>query len=115
MSELTTEQRPAMAARMKANSGEQTSTSTSKSCLTKEQLEKGRAFERKDKECTQTVVTSNGNKMELRLECEIENVTMSGWVLKNAGCVVQYEIDEEPVDHDGKVNKTHYEGTITKK
>ena len=78
MSKLTPEQRAAMAARMKANSGEKTSTSTSKSCLTKEQLEKGLAFEQKDKECTQTVVTSNGNKMEMRLECDIETVKMSG-------------------------------------
>jgi len=78
MSQLTPEQRAVMEARMKANSGEKTWTDTSKSCLTKEQLEKGRAFEQKDKECSQTVATSNGNKAELRFACEIENIKMSG-------------------------------------
>ena len=80
MSELTPEQRAAIEARIKANSGEKTWTSTSKSCLTKEQLEKGRAFEQKDKECVQTVVTSSANKMEVRLVCEIENIKMSGLI-----------------------------------
>jgi hypothetical protein len=43
------------------------------------------------------------------------NITGTAWVLKDANCVLQYNIDDEQVGKDGKVSKTHYEGTITKK
>jgi hypothetical protein len=43
------------------------------------------------------------------------NITGTAWVFKDAGCVLQYEIDDERVDNSGQVSKTHYEGTITKK
>lgn len=43
------------------------------------------------------------------------NITGTAWVLKDANCVVQYNIDDEQVSTDGKVSKTHYEGTVAKK
>jgi hypothetical protein len=43
------------------------------------------------------------------------NITGTAWVLKDANCVLQYNIDFEQDGKDGKVSKTHYEGTITKK
>jgi hypothetical protein len=43
------------------------------------------------------------------------NITGTAWVLKDANCVLQYNIDDEQVGTDGKVSKTHYEGTVTKK
>lgn len=43
------------------------------------------------------------------------NITGTAWVLKDAKCVLQYNIDDEQVGKDGKVSKTHYEGTVTKK
>ena len=43
------------------------------------------------------------------------NITGTAWVLKDANCVLQYKIDYEEDEKDGKVSKTHYEGTITKK
>ena len=43
------------------------------------------------------------------------NITGTAWVLKDTGCVLQYEIDDERVADDGMVSKTRYEGTITKK
>jgi len=43
------------------------------------------------------------------------NITGTAWVLKDTGCVLQYEVDDERVADDGKVSKTRYAGTITKK
>lgn len=43
------------------------------------------------------------------------NITGTAWVLQDANCVLQYDIEDERVGMDGKVSKTHYEGTITKK
>jgi hypothetical protein len=43
------------------------------------------------------------------------NITGTAWVLKDANCVLQYNIDFEQDGKDGKVSKTHYEGSVTKK
>jgi hypothetical protein len=43
------------------------------------------------------------------------NITGTAWVLKDAKCVLQYNIDDEQVGTDGKVSKTHYEGSVAKK
>jgi len=43
------------------------------------------------------------------------DITCTAWVLKDANCVLQYAIDDEQVGNDGKVSKTHYEGSVTKK
>ena len=43
------------------------------------------------------------------------NITGPAWVLKDSSCVLQYQIDDERVENDGRTSKTHYEGTITKK
>jgi hypothetical protein len=43
------------------------------------------------------------------------SITGSAWVLTEANCVLQYNIDFEQDGKDGSVKKTHYEGTVTKK
>ena len=43
------------------------------------------------------------------------NITGTAWVLKDAGCVLQYDITDTQTGKDGKVRTTHYEGTVTKK
>lgn len=43
------------------------------------------------------------------------NTTGTAWVLKDSNCVLQYEIDYVETAQNGKVSKTHYEGTVTKK
>jgi hypothetical protein len=43
------------------------------------------------------------------------NITGTAWVLKEANCVLKYDINDEQVGKDGSVKKTHYEGTVTKK
>jgi hypothetical protein len=77
LSRLTPEQRARMEERMKANSRENTRTNTYKSCLTKEQLEKGPDFGDK-KQCTQTVITSTSSKAELRVVCDMQDTKASG-------------------------------------
>lgn len=43
------------------------------------------------------------------------NITGTAWVLKDVNCILQYQIDDEQIDNHDKTNKTHYEGTVTKK
>lgn len=43
------------------------------------------------------------------------NITGTAWVDKPANCVLQYSIDYEEDGSNGKVSKSHYEGTVTKK
>jgi len=47
----------------------------------------------------------------------LENYEIVGnaWVLKDGNCVLQYNIDYQETGKDGKVRKTHYEGTVKKK
>jgi hypothetical protein len=48
---------------------------------------------------------------------KLQNYEIVGtaWVLKDGNCVLQYNIDYQETGKDGKVSKTHYEGTVTKK
>jgi hypothetical protein len=43
------------------------------------------------------------------------NITGTAWVLKTGNCVLQYDITDERTSTDGKVRRTHYVGTVTKK
>lgn len=43
------------------------------------------------------------------------NITGTAWVLKDANCVLQYQIDDEQIAMNGTVNKAHYEGTVTRR
>lgn len=40
------------------------------------------------------------------------NITGTAWLLKEKNCILQYAIDFEQDEQDGKVSKTHYEGGI---
>jgi hypothetical protein len=68
LAKMTPEQRARLEARMKANAGGKTTTTTHKSCLTKEQLEKDPTFS-ENPNCSWTVLTSNGSKVEARGVC----------------------------------------------
>ncbi len=63
LARLTPEQRAKMEERMKANSAEKTRASTSKSCMTKEKLEKA-PFSDEQKNCTRTIVRSTSSEAE---------------------------------------------------
>jgi Protein of unknown function (DUF3617) len=72
LDKMTPEQRAKFEAAMN-NMAEQTpKTRTARSCLTKEKLEKD-PFNRDDKECTETVLTSTGSKVEVQEVCTHEN------------------------------------------
>jgi hypothetical protein len=43
------------------------------------------------------------------------NITGAAWILKSASCVLQYDIVYEEDGTDGKTEKTHYTGTVTKR
>lgn len=43
------------------------------------------------------------------------NITGTAWVLKDANCVLQYDITDTRTGKDGNVQTTHYEGTVTQK
>ncbi|HZU41417.1 MAG TPA: DUF3617 domain-containing protein [Terriglobales bacterium] len=62
---LTPEQRARIEQAMKASSGKPI---TSKSCLTKEKLDKGFAFNER-KECTHNLLTSNSHNLEVQMTC----------------------------------------------
>ncbi len=43
------------------------------------------------------------------------NIVGSAWVTKDTGCMVKFILDFEQDGKDGSVDKTHYEGVITKR
>jgi hypothetical protein len=57
------------------------------------------------------------DKSPLLMSSQLKDYSISGsaWVLKDANCVLQYNIDFEQDGKDGTVKKRHYEGTVTKK
>src|SRR5947209_10843389 len=79
MARLTPEQRAKMEDRMKANSAEKSRTDTSKSCLTKEKLEKA-PFSDEQKECTRTIVSSTSSQAEVKFECDMQGMKANGTV-----------------------------------
>lgn len=42
------------------------------------------------------------------------NITGTAWVVKQAACILQYQIDFEEDSKDGSVRKVHYEGGATR-
>jgi hypothetical protein len=67
-----------------------------------------------------TVDTTHQNstdKAGARMGLNAKNYDITGtvWVAKDAGCILQWLIDSQTDFNDGKVNKTHYEGTISRK
>ena len=72
LAQLTPEQRARIEAAMNKMATQGPRTRTSKSCLTKEKLEKD-PFNDKDKSCTETVLASTGSRMEIHEVCAEEN------------------------------------------
>lgn len=78
LARLTPQQRTRMEERMKARSPERTTTTTEKSCITKEQLEQGPAFGVERKQCVRKVLASTSKKASMKIECEQEGVKGDG-------------------------------------
>jgi hypothetical protein len=37
------------------------------------------------------------------------------WLTKDSGCILQWVMDSQTTQKDGTTDKTHFEGTVTKK
>jgi len=75
---LTPEQIAKVQAAMQERNGKPT---VYKSCLTKDQLDKPFDLgDEKTKSCTHTVITSSGNKQDIRIDCSSQGMKASGTV-----------------------------------
>jgi hypothetical protein len=77
---LTPEQRAKMEERLESSGARGPRTTTNKSCLKKEDLEKAMSFGNDQKSCNRTIVTSNRKNQEIRLECSIGGGKQSGTI-----------------------------------
>ena len=78
LDKLTPEQRQMMEQRMKGNQTPRTT--TGKSCITKEQIEKGFDLSGHDQSCTRTVISSTSSKQEIKIECNQGNNKSTGTI-----------------------------------
>jgi Protein of unknown function (DUF3617) len=78
MANLTPEQRAKIEQAIKASSGKPI---TSKSCLTKENLDKGYAFDN-HKECTHKVLNSTTHKLDVQMTCNEQEGTKVNVLVK---------------------------------
>jgi len=77
LAQMPPEQRAKMEERMKAMAAPRTT--TTKNCVTKEQIDK--AFDMgsgPQKSCTRTVVSSSASKQEIRIDCTTEKIKSTG-------------------------------------
>ena len=70
LAKMPPEQRARMEAAMKQSGMGGPKTDVRKDCITKEKLDKQMAFDQNRKECTRTIVSSTGSKLEMRIHCE---------------------------------------------
>jgi uncharacterized protein DUF3617 len=78
LSRLTPEQRARLEERMKAQATDKATTRTYQSCLTKEKLEKAEEFGEEKENCSRTIITSSGHKINLKIECTLGSGKVSG-------------------------------------
>jgi Protein of unknown function (DUF3617) len=74
---MTPEQKAQLDAAMKAQQGKPT---TTKHCVTREDLNRKDLFDERDKNCTRTIVTSSSSKLVMNLECTNENMKTKGTI-----------------------------------
>jgi len=80
LAKMPPEQRARVEAMMKGTP----STDVRKDCVTKEKLQKHTAFSNNRGECTRTVVSSTGSKLELKFHCEEKQSSSDGTFLMEA-------------------------------
>lgn len=101
LNRLTPEQRAKLEAAMKARNGK---TSVYKSCLTKDQLDKGfDVGNQATKACSHTLVTSSSHKQEIKVECNQDQVKAKGTITIEA-------IDSETVKGNVMMVATNSDG-----
>jgi hypothetical protein len=75
---------PEQRAKIEAMTSGKPTTDVIKSCVTKEKLEKRSAFMSNRGECSRTVVSSTGRKMELKIHCVDKDTTSDGTAVMEA-------------------------------
>jgi hypothetical protein len=80
LARLTPEQRAKIEERAKASVQQGPKTTTRKSCIKKEDLDKAMAFGNNDKNCHRTVLASSSSKLEFRIECGAGTMKSNGTV-----------------------------------
>ncbi len=78
LEKLTPEQRARMEEAMKARGAAGSHTTTTKSCVTKEKLEKSFAFGEERNQCSPNVVSSSSSKVKLKIHCVNDEMTTDG-------------------------------------
>jgi len=71
LARMTPDQRAKVEEMMKGSGNSRTT--TVKSCMTPEKMKRSEMFGADKKDCTRTVVSSSGNKIEVRMECVMDN------------------------------------------
>jgi hypothetical protein len=75
LAQMSPEQRAKIQQAMQEQNGKPI---TTKSCLTKEKLQNTNPFQKAPQGCTFTVLSSSGSKMEVKIECVRNGMTMTG-------------------------------------
>jgi Spy/CpxP family protein refolding chaperone len=78
LAKMPPEQRAKIEAMIKGRGMGGPRTTTSKSCVTRESLEKAMAFGQNEESCTRKVITSTSSKQEIHIECTRGKNTMTG-------------------------------------
>jgi hypothetical protein len=101
LSRLTPEQRAKMEAAMKAQMAKAAQPKTTKSCLTKEELNKPMLFGNDTSFCKPTLITSTSSKQEIHFDCSDDKNS-----LKAAGNVHIEALNSENVKASGQVTSS---------
>ena len=78
LAEMTPEQRAQVEAQMKSSLGGGPKSTTRKSCVTKEKLEKNSVFGDDRNGCTRTVLSSSSTSTEMKIQCKEKDMTSDG-------------------------------------
>jgi hypothetical protein len=80
LAKMTPEQR----ARVEAMMTGQPTTDVNKECITKEKIAKAAAFSSNRGECTRTIVSSTGSRLEVKFHCDEKQSSSDGTFVMNA-------------------------------
>ena len=80
LARMTPEQRAKVEETMKGMGSGSPRTTTTKSCMTREKMNKQQMFGDDQKQCTRTVVSSSGTKIEVRLQCNTDGAKINGTI-----------------------------------
>lgn len=78
LAKLTPEQRAKVEAMMQNQGSGRPRTTTQKSCMTREKMDKREMFGEDKKDCTRTVTSSSSSKLEMHMQCTSDGTKSNG-------------------------------------